>query len=76
MALLLSCRGIAKMYGELKILRDINLDINAGERIGLVGRNGAGKTTLANIIFGSLDGDSWQVLFVIRKICAQLIWSR
>ena len=62
MALLLSCRGIAKMYGELKILRDINLNINTEERIGLVGRNGAGKTTLANIIFGSLDGDSGNII--------------
>jgi len=62
MALLLSCRGITKMYGELKILRDINLDINTGDRIGLVGKNGAGKTTLANIIFGSLDGDSGNII--------------
>ncbi len=62
MALLLSCRGITKMYGELKILRDINLDINAGEKIGLVGRNGAGKTTLANIIFGSLNGDTGNII--------------
>jgi len=62
MALLLSCRGITKTYGELSVLSEIDLDINAGERIGLVGRNGAGKTTLANAVFGGLDADKGTII--------------
>jgi len=62
MALLLSCRGIGKMYGELSVLRNIDLDISTSERIGLVGRNGSGKTTLADIIFGGLGFDRGKVI--------------
>ncbi|UVI32758.1 ribosomal protection-like ABC-F family protein [Paenibacillus spongiae] len=54
---LINCRNLTKSFGDLTVLRDVNLDIAQGERIGLVGMNGAGKTTLANIIFGSLQQD-------------------
>jgi len=62
MALLLSCRGIAKIYGEINVLKEIDLDISTSERIGLVGQNGAGKTTLADIIFGTLDFNSGNII--------------
>lgn len=59
--MLLSCRGIIKIFGDRTILRDISLDICDGDRIGLVGRNGAGKTTLANIITGHSDYEQGQI---------------
>ncbi|MEA4926050.1 MAG: ABC-F type ribosomal protection protein [Syntrophomonadaceae bacterium] len=62
MAILLSCRGVSKTYGESTVLRGIDLDIHAGERIGLVGRNGAGKTTLAHIIGGVVESDNGTVI--------------
>lgn len=63
MTLLLSCRGIKKDFGEVSLLKDINLDIAMGERVGLVGHNGSGKTTLANIIFGSSERDGGDILW-------------
>lgn len=63
MTLLLSCRGIKKDFGEVSLLKDINLDIAMGERVGLVGHNGSGKTTLANIIFGSSEKDGGDILW-------------
>ncbi|WP_425456417.1 ribosomal protection-like ABC-F family protein [Cohnella pontilimi] len=39
------------------MLKNVNLDIANGERIGLVGVNGAGKSTLANLIYGSMTSD-------------------
>lgn len=44
------------------VLKDIDLDIGQGDRIGLVGSNGAGKTTLANILTGLLDYDGGTII--------------
>ena len=48
----LSLRGIAKKYGPITVLNDVNLDVRPGEAIALLGENGAGKSTLASIISG------------------------
>ncbi|MDP4089976.1 MAG: ABC-F type ribosomal protection protein [Bacillota bacterium] len=68
MTVLLSCRGIKKEFGEVEILKDINMDIAAGDRAGLVGINGAGKSTLANIIFGDLTADAGTLLWYKKNV--------
>jgi ATP-binding cassette, subfamily F, member 3 len=50
--------------GDLKILSGTNLSIEAGEKIGLVGRNGAGKTTLLNVLSGVSELDEGSVELV------------
>lgn len=45
-------RGLAKYYGRLTVLRDLNLTVGTGEFIALFGRNGAGKTTFLRILAG------------------------
>ncbi|MGI8910928.1 MAG: ABC-F family ATP-binding cassette domain-containing protein [Rubrobacteraceae bacterium] len=47
--------------GDLKVLSGATLAVEAGEKIGLVGRNGAGKTTLLNVISGNAEPDSGSV---------------
>ncbi|MFP4016832.1 MAG: ribosomal protection-like ABC-F family protein [Halanaerobiales bacterium] len=59
---LLSCRNIYKNFADQKVLEGINIDINEGEVIGLVGTNGAGKTTLANIISGAINPDGGEII--------------
>jgi len=48
-------KNISKSYGDNLVLSGLNLEIERGEKIGLVGVNGAGKSTLARIIRGTED---------------------
>ena len=47
--------------GDLKVLSGASLSVEAGEKIGLVGRNGAGKTTLLEILADHSEADSGSV---------------
>jgi branched-chain amino acid transport system ATP-binding protein len=55
---LLGCDRLTKSFGALTVVRDVTLDIAAGERHAIIGPNGAGKTTLFNLISGVLSPDS------------------
>ncbi|MDQ5830146.1 MAG: ABC-F family ATP-binding cassette domain-containing protein [Actinomycetota bacterium] len=58
----LIAREIVKYHGgDLKVLSGATLAVEAGEKIGLVGRNGAGKTTLLQILAGNLEADAGSV---------------
>src|SRR3546814_14672442 len=46
---ILSLRGIAKNFGAVSALTDINLEVHSGAVVALVGANGAGKSTLVKI---------------------------
>jgi ATP-binding cassette subfamily F protein 3 len=52
---LITLHNAAVSFGPDDVLEDITATINAGDRIGLVGRNGAGKTTLLHLLAGSLE---------------------
>jgi ATPase subunit of ABC transporter with duplicated ATPase domains len=49
---MISISGLTKHYGDRTLFADASLQLNAGERYGLVGANGSGKTTLLNIMSG------------------------
>ena len=51
---MIEARNIIKRYGDLEVLRGVDLDISEGEIVSIVGPSGAGKTTLLHII-GTLD---------------------
>ena len=60
---MIKIRNINKSYGALQVLDNVNVDINRGEVVTIVGPSGAGKTTLLQIM-GTLDSpDSGSVLY-------------
>lgn len=48
-------KNVSKSYGDKKVLENIDLTVERGEKICFVGRNGEGKTTLSRIIIGELN---------------------
>jgi ABC-2 type transport system ATP-binding protein len=53
--------GLRKSYGEREALREVSLEVRAGERIACIGPNGAGKTTLLTILAGIQRQDAGTV---------------
>ena len=49
---MLSIDGLSAWYGEARVLRDVSIEVPAGQIVTLVGRNGAGKTTLLRCVMG------------------------
>ena len=49
---MLRIRDLSAWYGQAQVLRDVSLDVDAGQVVTLVGRNGAGKTTLLRCVMG------------------------
>jgi branched-chain amino acid transport system ATP-binding protein len=60
---ILSARAVSKHFGGFVALENVDFDVAAGERVGLLGPNGSGKSTLVNCITGTLHNDTGEVLF-------------
>lgn len=56
---IVEAKNINKSYGDLQVLKDVDITIENGEKVAFIGRNGEGKTTLARIIMNELqhEGD-------------------
>lgn len=68
---LLEIKNLNKSYENKKILNNINIKIESGKIVGLLGKNGVGKSTLIKIINGLLQKDSGEILLNGNKITPQ-----
>ena len=64
----LSLRKISKNFGAIRALTDVDLDLDPGEVLGLMGDNGAGKSTLVKIIAGNFPPTSGEILLQDRPV--------
>ena len=65
---LLIMKGIKKSFGKINVLRGIDLEVDYGEIVALVGDNGAGKSTLIKIITGVHKPDAGEVTYKGNRI--------
>ncbi len=65
---LLSVSGVKAYYGKIIALRGVDLDVNQGEIVTLIGANGAGKSTLMMTTFGSPRAREGSIIFDGRDI--------
>ena len=68
MTALLSVRGVKTFYGSIMALKGVDLDVNAGEIVTLIGANGAGKSTLMMTICGDPRAREGTIVFDGRDI--------
>lgn len=65
---MISIRGIHKCFASNAVLKGIDLDVNAGEVVALIGGNGAGKSTLMKIIMGIYQQDKGDIYLNGEKV--------
>lgn len=67
---MLEVRGLRAGYGEVEVLRGVDLDVAKGEIVALLGANGAGKSTLNNNLSGIYAPRAGRVVFMGKDITA------
>jgi branched-chain amino acid transport system ATP-binding protein len=65
---LLTVRGVKSFYGSVMALKGVDLDVNEGEVVALIGANGAGKSTLMMTIFGNPRAREGRIVFAGNDI--------
>jgi len=65
---MLRVHNLRTSYGNLEVLRNVSLHVDAGEIVVLIGANGAGKSTLLNTIAGLLRPRDGEILFLDKRI--------
>ncbi|MEM3154066.1 MAG: ABC transporter ATP-binding protein [Candidatus Woesearchaeota archaeon] len=62
---IIKVHGLAKKFGNISVLENVDFDVQAGEIFGIIGMSGAGKTTLLNLLVGFLTPDQGDVILAL-----------
>jgi len=73
---LLRATGLRKRFGAREVVRGIDLEVRAGEIVGLLGKNGAGKTTSFRMVIGLLKPSAGTVSFRGRDVSSLPMYER
>jgi len=73
---LLRLEKISVFFGKRKILEDLNLNLNKGEILGLLGPNGVGKSTIFNIIIGLIKPNYGSIFINSKNVTNDPIYFR
>jgi branched-chain amino acid transport system ATP-binding protein len=73
---LIEAQGLTKRFAGFTALRDIDLAVATGERVGLIGPNGSGKSTLVNCLIGTQPATSGRIYFEGQPITGLQAWRR
>lgn len=68
--------NVNKSFGKLHVLKNVNVELNRGECIALIGPNGCGKTTLIKCILGMVLPDSGKILFEGKNIRNEYLYRK
>ncbi len=66
--MLIKAQSVTKAFGPHKVLKDVSLQINEGDSIGLIGINGAGKSTFLKIMLGEMKPDTGELTRKTERI--------
>jgi branched-chain amino acid transport system ATP-binding protein len=70
MSVILEARQLNRHFGAVFAARDINVSVQDGEVVGIIGANGAGKTTFVNMVTGYIKPSAGHIFFQGRDITA------
>ena len=73
---MISLKQVTKLYGQLTAVRDLNLEVEDGEIMGIIGHNGAGKTTILKMIVGLLSPTSGKIKVMGRDVAKEGLYLR
>ena len=73
---ILRTEGLTKSYNGRTVVRDVSLEVRAGEVVGLLGANGAGKTTTFSMVVGLIGADAGRVLLDDKDVTSDPMYIR
>lgn len=65
---MLKVNNLCASFGQVKVLQEVSIEVNAGQNVAIIGANGVGKTTLLRTISGLNRANSGEIIFMGKNI--------